>query len=64
MNMKGHGGHSVEPGRVREKRLECRGSRPTVRSILEIPHRDEPFTARTALVKGLFEGIEGQVRGQ
>ena len=25
---------------------------------------DEPFTARTALVKGLFKGIEGQVRVQ
>ena len=25
---------------------------------------DEPFTARTALVKSLFEGIEGQVRVQ
>ena len=25
---------------------------------------DEPFTGRTALMKGLFEGVEGQVRVQ
>ena len=25
---------------------------------------DEPFTVHTALMKGLFEGVEGQVRVQ